>query len=172
MQLENILKQAEYTGEQINTKPDKKPQVEKYHYFISNVKVGDKIYRVVFDTEQYKGESEEKPQTVHLYNISEELANVDTAQSPQGTHYVSPYHLPTDNSLYSNSQMSRENIKGQFATDVKYSYAIINLFRNKSDQSTLLHETMHFFEKIIEKYAKQEYPVAQQMYKEIKEATI
>ena len=35
------------------------------------VKIGKEHYKVIFDTEQYVGESEEKPQTVHLYNIHE-----------------------------------------------------------------------------------------------------
>ena len=97
MSLEKLLANAEYSGEKENTKKSKKPNIAKYHYFTTNVRVGDKIYKVVFDTEEYKNEISSSsanvlrsvknldednnsitdnaeninPQTVHLYNITE-----------------------------------------------------------------------------------------------------
>lgn len=52
--LEKLLANAEYAGEKENTKKDKKPNVEKYHYFKTDVKIGNKIYQLIFDTEEYK----------------------------------------------------------------------------------------------------------------------
>lgn len=97
MSLEKLLSHAEYAGEKENTKKDKKPNVEKYHYFKTNIKIGDKIYEIIFDTEEYKNENPQgaitktvtskehledinsitdnetgfNPKTVHLYNVSE-----------------------------------------------------------------------------------------------------
>lgn len=97
MSLEKLLSHAEYAGEKENTKKYKKPNVEKYHYFKTNIKIGDKIYEIIFDTEEYKNENPQgaitktvtskehledinsitdnetgfNPQTVHLYNVSE-----------------------------------------------------------------------------------------------------
>lgn len=69
--LEELLSKAEYSGSKQNIKTEKKPDVEKYHYFTSKVKSGSKMYRLGFVAEQYKGESENKPQTVHLYDVLE-----------------------------------------------------------------------------------------------------
>lgn len=58
MSLEKLLANAEYSGAKENTKKDKKPNIEKYHYFTTNVKVGSKVYKIVFDTEEYKNENQ------------------------------------------------------------------------------------------------------------------
>ena len=50
MSLEKLLANAEYAGEKDNTKKDKKPNVEKYHYFKTDVKIGNKTYQLIFDT--------------------------------------------------------------------------------------------------------------------------
>lgn len=97
MSLEKLLANAEYIGEKENTKQDKKPNVEKYHYFKTNVKIGNKTYQIIFDTEEYKNDKSSSsanvlrsvknlnedtnsitdnsedfnPKTVHLYNITE-----------------------------------------------------------------------------------------------------
>ena len=52
--LEKLLANAEYVGEKENTKKDKKSFIEKYHYFKTDVKIGNKIYQILFDTEEYK----------------------------------------------------------------------------------------------------------------------
>ena len=71
MGLEELLNNSEYIGEKENTKEDKKDNIKKYHYFKTITKIGQNNYEIIFDTEQYKGESEDKPQTVHLYNVHE-----------------------------------------------------------------------------------------------------
>ena len=99
MSLEKLLANAEYVREKENTKKDKKPNVEKYHYFKTDVKIGNKIYQLIFDTEEYKNDNKKStsvgyakrnlneteadtniindnaekinPKTVHLYNIKE-----------------------------------------------------------------------------------------------------
>lgn len=71
MSLSKILKNSNYLGNKENTKKDKKSFVDKYHYFGATVKIGDKLYDLIIDAEQNVGENEIKPQTVHLYNITE-----------------------------------------------------------------------------------------------------
>ena len=68
---ENIIGNAVYGGWSKDKKKDKKPNVEKYHYFYSKVNVDGKLFLVKIHTEQYVGESEKKPQTVHYYDITE-----------------------------------------------------------------------------------------------------
>lgn len=68
---ENIIGNAIYGDESPNKKKSKKPYVAKYHYFYSKVNVNGKIFLVKIHTEQYIGESEDKPQTVHYYDITE-----------------------------------------------------------------------------------------------------
>lgn len=99
---EKIVNNSEYSHTRRNTKIDKKPNVSKYHYFTSRVKIGDKIYDIVLDTEQYKGESEKKPQTVHLYNIKEAPASSSkTTIKEQGTSRNNIAQSNTDvNTLY------------------------------------------------------------------------
>lgn len=69
--LEKIINNAEYLGENKNTKDDIKSNIKKYHYFRTFVKIKEYKYEIIIDTEQYITESEEKPQSVHLYNIHE-----------------------------------------------------------------------------------------------------
>ncbi len=64
MSLEKLLANAEYAGEKENTKKDKKPNIEKYHYFKTDVKIGNKTYQLIFDTEEYKN----SPQTAQHDN--------------------------------------------------------------------------------------------------------
>lgn len=53
LSLERLLNNSEYIGEKENKKKDKKPYVAKYHYFKTNVKIGNKTYQIIFDTEEY-----------------------------------------------------------------------------------------------------------------------
>lgn len=72
MSLEDLINNSKYTNNpKANTKLDKKPNIDTYHYFETNVKIGDKKYKVILNAEQYKGESTIKPQTVHLYDVLE-----------------------------------------------------------------------------------------------------
>ena len=78
--LEELINNSIYETSERNTKPDKKPDIAKYHYFISKVKIANKEYKIVLHTEQYIGESEEKPQTVHLYDV------LEVNKKTSGTH--------------------------------------------------------------------------------------
>ena len=69
--LKELIKNSKYETFKKNTKPDKKPNIAKYHYFISRIKIGLREYKIVLHTEQYVGENENKPQIVHLYDIIE-----------------------------------------------------------------------------------------------------
>ena len=64
-------RQTEPLDGKLNTKTKKKPNVEKYYYFEANVRFGDKVYTLLFNAEKNKGDSENKPRTVHLYSIDE-----------------------------------------------------------------------------------------------------
>lgn len=72
MGLEELIGNSQYKNSAPNTKPEDKKNIEKYHYFISNIKIGKQEYKIILNAEQYKGESEIKPQTVHLYDVLEE----------------------------------------------------------------------------------------------------
>lgn len=70
--IEDLIKNSVYTNNpQPNKKLQKKPNIDMYHYFETIVKIGEKQYKVILNTEQYKGESTAKPQTVHLYDVIE-----------------------------------------------------------------------------------------------------
>jgi hypothetical protein len=73
LKLKEMINNSKHIGKpKANTKKDIKPNVDKYHYFIVNAKVGEnEIIPIVLDTEQLLGESTIKPQTVHLYNFKE-----------------------------------------------------------------------------------------------------
>lgn len=71
MALEDLLGNAQYLKSSPNTKQLKKPNTQQYHYFKSEAKIGPKTYKIMFDTEEYKGDSTIKPQTVHLYDVRE-----------------------------------------------------------------------------------------------------
>lgn len=161
MSLEKLLANAEYSGEKENTKKSKKPNIAKYHYFTTNVRVGDKIYKVVFDTEEYKNEMSSSsanvlrsvknldednnsitdnaeninPQTVHLYNITE----------------YKPLNQEEQQSLFEGNNKARDirKIKGSYMPAEK----IIELFKN-ADESTIIHEYAHWYLSLMERYAK------------------
>ncbi len=57
MAFEKIINNAEYSHSRKNIKTDKKPNVLKYHYFTSEVRIGGKTYNIVLDTEQFVGEN-------------------------------------------------------------------------------------------------------------------
>lgn len=71
MGLEKIIKNSVHIGEKPNRDRwnKRKRNVLKYHYFESKIRVGDSIYTVILDTEQFDKDSEEYPRTVSLYNI-------------------------------------------------------------------------------------------------------
>ncbi|MBQ3834285.1 MAG: hypothetical protein II816_02045 [Elusimicrobia bacterium] len=71
MSLDELVNNSLYLNSETNRKIDKKPDIEKYHYFESKVKIGLKEYKIILHTEQYIGEKENKPQTVHLYDVLE-----------------------------------------------------------------------------------------------------
>ena len=72
MSIKNLINNSSYTNKpKDNEKPEEKPNVAVYHYFETNVRIGDKQYKVILNAEQYKGETTVKPQTVHLYDVLE-----------------------------------------------------------------------------------------------------
>lgn len=76
MALEKLLANAEYVGESENKKKNKKPFVEKYHYFKTDVKIGDKTYQIIFDTEEYKNNKSSLSDYVNTRSL--EKPNEDT----------------------------------------------------------------------------------------------
>lgn len=116
MSLEKLLANAEYVGAKENTKKDKKPNVEKYHYFKTNVKIGDKIYEIIFDTEEYKNENQLrsdyakrsfKETEADTNSITDNAADINQKnENPQGanTKTVLPKeHLEDTNSITDNA---------------------------------------------------------------------
>ena len=116
MSLEKLLANAEYSGAKENTKKDKKPNIEKYHYFTTNVKVGSKVYKIVFDTEEYKNENQLrsdyakrsfKETEADTNSITDNAADINQKnENPQGanTKTVLPKeHLEDTNSITDNA---------------------------------------------------------------------
>ena len=54
--IEKLLEKAVYVNLKENTKPDKKADVLKYHYFKVGVKIGDHAWLLVIDCEEKKSE--------------------------------------------------------------------------------------------------------------------
>ena len=130
--LEDLLGSAQYLNPSPNKKPLEKPNTQQYHYFISEAKIGDKTYKILFDTEEYKGDSTIKPQTVHLYDVRE-IKN---------------------SSLSANVQPSVKNLKEEFNTiitdnredfnpDIKN-----NVQNNKEQDMALLDELKKLIVKV------------------------
>ena len=69
--VETLLANAIYIGEKENDKKKEKPNIYKYHYFKTKVKMNDNIYEIIIDTEERINDSTTKPQTVYLYDINE-----------------------------------------------------------------------------------------------------
>ena len=162
MSLEKLLANAEYAGEKENTKKDKKPNVEKYHYFKTNVKIGDKTYQIIFDTEEYKNSKSSlsanvlrsvknlnedtnsindnaeniNPKTVHLYNIKE-------IKNPQ--LYQKQRKMFIDNDRAEEISNRLVQIKGAFIPAEN----LVKLFKD-ADESTIVHEFAHWWlEKLV-----------------------
>lgn len=167
MSLQKLLSNAEYAGEKENTKKDKKPNVAKYHYFKTNVKIGNKIYEIVFDTEEYNNENPPtaqhakralkplskdniiitdnaeniNPKTVHLYNITE-------IKQPK------TYYQERQNKLFIDNEKAEEiadrltKVKGSFIPAEN----LIRLFKD-ADESTIVHEFAHWWLEKLVKYS-------------------
>ena len=72
MNIKDLINNSNYTNKpKDNDKPEEKPNIAVYHYFETNVKIGDKQYKIILNAEQYKDENTLKPQTVHLYDVLE-----------------------------------------------------------------------------------------------------
>lgn len=69
--LEKLLANAVYVSSSPNNKMFAKPDIVKYHYFKTKVKLDLKLYEIIFDTEEYTNDKSTKPRVVHLYNVSE-----------------------------------------------------------------------------------------------------
>ena len=160
MSLEKLLANAEYVGEKENTKKDKKPNVEKYHYFKTDVKISDKTFQILFDTEEYKNQlplgyakrnlngaetdtniindNAEKinPKTVHLYNIKE-------IKNPQ--LYQKQHKMFIDNDRADEIANRLVQVKGSFIPAEN----LVKLFKD-ADESTIVHEFAHWWlEKLV-----------------------
>lgn len=108
------------------------------------------------DTEQFVGESEDKPQKVHLYNIEDESVKRSSLRR----------NTPSS-SMNKNITSNTEKVKPQFQNDVKviqkfyqnvsnstkgaYYKDIIYLFE-KANASTFMHETAHWFKGELKKF--------------------
>ena len=146
MAFEKLINNAKYDHETINTKPELKPNIEKYHYFTTQVQIGNDIYNIVLDTEQYKGESEEKPQTVHLYNIKEvkSARTQGPLRGPDLTSYKSNIQSEetevNTNITTTEDTILNQNANGFFDSELK---AIV--LGSNFNFGTLPHEMAHFF---------------------------
>lgn len=131
MALEDLLGNAQYLNPSPNKKPLEKPNTQQYHYFTSEAKIGDKTYKILFDTEEYKGDSTIKPQTVHLYDVRE----------------------VKNSSLSANVQPSVKNLKEEsnnIITDIQEDFNpdINNVHNNKEQDMALIDELKKLITKV------------------------
>ena len=73
-EFKDLVNHAKYLYPSPNKKPNdpNKKNVAQYHYFEVLIKTKNKTYTIILDTEEYIGDSKQKPQIVHLYNIHEQ----------------------------------------------------------------------------------------------------
>lgn len=69
LKLKEIIKNSQYQKPAPNKDIIGKPNIDSYHYFKVNAQDGEDKFPIILDTEQFIGESINKPQTLHLYNF-------------------------------------------------------------------------------------------------------
>ena len=132
MALEDLLGNAQYLNPSPNKKPLEKPNTQQYHYFTSEAKIGDKTYKILFDTEEYKGDSTIKPQTVHLYDVRE-VKNSSLSANVQ----------PSVKNLKEESNNIITDIQEDFNPDIKN-----NVQNNKEQDMALIDELKKLITKV------------------------
>ena len=130
--LEDLLGSAQYLNPSLNKKPLEKPNTEQYHYFTSEAKIGDKTYKILFDTEEFKGDSTIKPQTVHLYDVQE------VKNSSSGANDLMSVKNPKEE-----SNIIITDNREDFNSDIKN-----NVQNNKEQDMALLDELKKLITKV------------------------
>ena len=130
--LEDLLGSAQYLNPSLNKKPLEKPNTEQYHYFTSEAKIGDKTYKILFDTEEFKGDSTIKPQTVHLYDVQE------VKNSSSGANDLMSVKNPNED-----SNIIITDNREDFNSDIKN-----NVQNNKEQDMALLDELKKLITKV------------------------
>ena len=116
MALNELLANASYLGDLPNKEidNDKKKNVLKYHYFGVRVRIGKEMFDIVFDTEQFKKDSTQKPMSVSLYNVYEK------GKSPFGANTtVSKYPIGDPNNNITPSGRDVNSPRYQTETEEK-----------------------------------------------------
>lgn len=119
MSLEKLLASAEYAGEKENTKKDKKPNIEKYHYFKTDVKIGNKTYQLIFDTEEYKNDKSSLSANVlrSVKNLNEDTNSInDNAENinPKTVHLYNIKEIKTPKTYFQESENENEKLIAGF----------------------------------------------------------
>ncbi|HIZ29450.1 MAG TPA: hypothetical protein H9673_09715 [Candidatus Adamsella sp.] len=130
--LEDLLGSAQYLNPSPNKKPLEKPNTQQYHYFTSEAKIGDKTYKILFDTEEFKGDSTIKPQTVHLYDVQE------VKNSSSGANDLMSVKNPKEE-----SNIIITDNREDFNSDIKN-----NVQNNKEQDMALLDELKKLITKV------------------------
>lgn len=177
-----------------NIKENKKPDVEEYFYFYTPITDNKKIYLIRSVAEKLKGEKDLK--NVHLYDIIDNQVKMtfpetnksykprssslqDTISIKQILQNVKDFNGQNalesyikenlNNNPETYSQTIHNTKKGRIL--FRESKAIIELFKNKADQSTLLHESAHYFLKLIQTFSNEGYVMAEQQLQEVMDWT-
>ena len=124
MALEDLLGNAQYLNPSPNNKPLEKPNIQQYHYFKSDAKIGTKTYKILFDTEEYKGDSTIKPQTVHLYDVRE--VKNDSSLSANVLRSVKNLKEECTNIINDDSQNFNPNVN-EHEVNNSYDFAEVSL---------------------------------------------
>lgn len=147
MQIEKLINNAQYINSKENTKKEKKQNIEQYHYFNTDVKIGEKIYQIQLVAEEYVGDSKEKPQTVHLYDVLE-IKNTPLSKRFQETSYPLNEVLSEENINTNKNDVNYQNTtkpRGMIQFNPNSEKALITIFEDRKNLSTTLHELSHFF---------------------------
>ena len=158
MSLEKLLANAEYVGEKENTKKDKKPNVEKYHYFKTDVKIGNKIYQLIFDTEEYKNSPQIAQHDNRVLNPQSEDNNIindnvnnfkDDSENNKSSlsDYANTRSLEKPNEDTNSINDNVKNFKGdteEYKNQLPLGYAKRNLNGAKADTNIINDNVKNF----------------------------
>ncbi len=185
--IEQLIKNAELkrneekdTDGYENNKKNEKPHVKQYYNFDVPVRIGEIIYTVRLQAEEWEHDkSENGVKTVHLYNIYEtkKSSRLDpTDKMPIKTAREDKNNLRQKNSnvnsltedaaqanlFYDNitPRKLRLNIKGSFVPAEN----LIELFKD-ADESTIVHELAHWYLDLINEYAQYSEELTQDLEK-------
>ncbi|MDR0723896.1 MAG: hypothetical protein LBF23_01780, partial [Endomicrobium sp.] len=176
--IENIINNSVLTGEaetdlSHNTRKqtiDHKKEVEKYRYFTTPIRINDNDYNVILTTELLKQAEDKNVSNLYNLRVKKNLPSNVTGDAPLRANAPLSEVNTTIPQNFQNVKSNQGTPKGSitFTNDSK---AIINLFENTSDPSTLIHELGHYYRRFTQLLADNGSKIAQKELQEIRKMT-